>query len=250
MASPESIIVDALREININEVSEESIPEDYAAICLSKFNRRIGQWNTRRPFGSYEYSQIFTLPASPTISPNGYSIGATADSPKLIVTGGRAPNQIDFAKRVTADSTPQETPIPVLSFQQWNALRIPGLITSLTVAVYLQTIPKLPILWCYGFSSGNKLRLSWRNLLNSVALASIATTIDLQDGYEDALILTLAEDLSGPFKVPISPDLARRAREARMNIMGLNGKPEIMTSDFLTDGSEGYSIADFEARNL
>ncbi len=177
-------------------------------------------------------------------------MGAGTDGPNLTVDPGHVPHVIDSAKLVSADTTPIEIPIPVLTFQQWNALTIPGLITSITSAVYLQTIPKLPILWCYGFSTGEQIRLSWRNKMTAILLSAIATTIDLQDGYEDALILTLAEDLSGPFTKPISADLARRAREARLNIIGLNGKPEIMASDYQTEGRVGISIADFYARNV
>ncbi len=246
MASAQSIIIAAMQEIGAIALSETAVPDDLVAMGLLGFNRRISQWNTRRPFGSYEYTEVFTLPTSE----NSFNIGAAADFPDIVITGGIAPNQIDSAKRVTSDVPPVETPIPVLTFQQWDALRIPGLITNLTVAVYLQTLPKLPLLWCYGFEAGQKLRLSWRNIMASVAVGAIATTIDFQDGYEDALILTLAEDLSGPFQKPITPDLMRRARESRLNIMGLNGKPEVIASDYQTKGRPGYSVADFYARNI
>ncbi len=251
MASPQLILIAALQEIGAIGIHETALPEDLTALCLSAFNRRVSQWNTRRVFGSYEYTYVFTLPASPQHSPNGYTMGASADGPNLAVDPSGVPYQIDSAKRVTTDTTPIETPIPVLTFQQWDALRIPGLITNLTVAVYLQPIPKLPILWCYGFETGAMLRLSWRSKMLPLTISAFAsTTVDLSDGYEDALILTLAEDLSGAFQKPIPDDLRIRAREARLNIMSLNGKPEVAAPDYQTKGRPGFSIADFYARNV
>lgn len=231
MPTPQEIIINALLDIQGIGIDETAIPGDITPVCLSKLNRRISQWNIRRQFGSYEYTQVFTLPSAA----NSYTIGESADSPALVLTSGKAPTKIDSAKRVTSGSPPTETEIPVLEFQQWNQLSVPALTQSLTQAVYLQTKPRLPVLWCYGFSTGAKLRLSWRVTLTAVTQALLNTNIDMQEGYEDALTATLSEDLCGTLKRQVPDDLRRRARDARMAIIALNGVPSIVESDIPTD---------------
>lgn len=251
MSSVQTILVNALIDINVLSPDETAIPSDLTSLCLSKFNRRVSNWNARASMGSYEYTQVFTLPASPTISPNGYSIGATADSPKLIVTAGRAPTKIDSAKRLLGSgSNIYEVPIPVLAFEEWDRLSFPGLPTNLTLAVYLQTKPKLPILWCYGFASGEQLRLSWKVLLNTVAIADIATDIDWQDGAEHALTCTLSEDLARSLQKPIPQDLKDMAREARLDWQALNNLPPVAYPDVLEDSGSYPNLANFLSRDI
>jgi len=138
MPTPNAIIFNALSDIGVIGVGQSAIAPEDVALGVSKLNRRISQWNTRRAFGSFEYTQVFTLPATPSDLPNGYTIGATADSPKLIVTAGRAPVRIDSAKRVVGTgSSAIETQIKVMDFDEWDRLTIPGLATDLTLAVYL-----------------------------------------------------------------------------------------------------------------
>jgi len=106
------------------------------------------------------------------------------------------------------------------------------------------------VLWCYGFSSGEFLRLSWRSLLNTITIADLNTNINFHDGYEDALTLTLSEDLSIPFQKPISADLKAKARESRMAVIALNGLPPISDPDY-PSGSTGYADrATFVSRSI
>lgn len=245
MPSPQDILINALREINIIGLDQTAIPSEAVALCLSKFNRRVGQWNARGSMGQFEYSQVFTLPSAV----NNFTMGTAADGAALVVTGGRAPVKIDSAKRLISGST-YEAEIPVLAFEEWNRFSKPDLATTLTLAVYLQTKPKLPVLYCYGFSAGEQLRLSWRNLLNAVAIADIATNIDFQDGMEDALTLTLAEDLARPFQCTVTPDLRDAARAARQSVITLNGMPPIAYPDVLESTTAGNTtLATFLSRN-
>lgn len=245
MPSPNDVLVNALIEIGALSIGETSIPAEQTALCLSKFNRRTSAWNLKRTLGSYEYTQVFTTPTSA----NSYTIGASADAPALVVTSGRAPVEIASAKRV--DSNGYEMPLAVLAFQEWDMLSKPDLGPSLPEAVYLQTIPKLPKLWCYPKpAAGQLIRLSWRVLLNTVTLALIGTNIDFQDGVEHALTLTLAEDLSVPFEKPISQDLKMAAREARLDVMAINGLPDIAYPDCIDDGDSSPDLATFLSRSL
>lgn len=249
MPTAREILTNALRDINKLGADQNTIEPDDVALCVSKFNRRSGQWNAQKAFGAFEYTQVFTLPTAA----NSYTIGAAADSPALVVTAGHVPVEIQSAKRLlTSGGVVSETEIPVLMFDQWNRISTPGISTSLTLAVYLQTKPKLSVLWCYGFSSGEQLRLSWRSLLNSITVADLDTNIDLRDGYEDALTFTLSEDLAIPFNKPISKDLKDKATAARSVIAALSGKPAIAYPDWYGEGNSRSSTteADFNARNV
>ncbi len=248
MPTAQQILYNAALDLRIVGVDHPSLPDEYTPPMLSKLNRLISNWNAMRVFGQYEYTQVFTLPASPTLSPNGYSIGATGDSPKLVVTAGRAPVLIDSAKRV--DSTGYETPIRVMSFQEWDSISTPGLTNELTLAVYLQTKPLLPILWCYGFAVGELIRLSWKHLVNTVLLADIGTNINFQDGFENALTLTLTEDCAEMFGKSLGAKFMQQAREAREAVAALNGLPVVLISDSPFAGRSITTRADFLARNI
>ena len=245
-SSLQTVIFNALSDIGVIGFGESETPAEAVSLCLSKANLLIGRWNLRRALGDYEYTQVFTLPSSA----NSYSLGAAADSPDIAVTGGRAPLKIDSAKRVTSDSTPIETEIPVLPFEEWNRLAIPALSATLPQAVYLQSKPVLPLLWVYPKpASGQKLRLSWRNLMSEIAIGSIDTAISWRDGVEDAFTKTLAEDLSVPFRKPIGSDLQRLAREARSEVFAMNSTPPILRPDVPLAGEpSGIDKADFYSR--
>jgi hypothetical protein len=245
MSTPNEILFNALVDIDVIAAGQTAIEPEDVPICFQKFNRRVSSWNLKRTLGSYEYTQVFTTPTSA----NSYTIGATADAPALVVTSGRAPVEIASAKRVTSDG--YETPLAVLAFQEWDQLSKPDLGPSLPEAVYLQTIPKLPKLWCYPKpAAGQLIRLSWRVLLNTITLAQINTNIDFQDGVEDALTLTLSEDLCLSFQKTISQDLKDRAAEARLAVMSINGVPNIAYPDCMESADISPDIAAFLSRSI
>lgn len=247
MPTPQDILFNALVDIEKIGAGQSAIAATDLPLCLSKFNRRVSAWNAKQQFGMFEYTQVFTLPTAA----NSYTMGATADSPALVVTAGRAPLVIDSAKRVSTATPPIEDPISVLTFDQWDRISVPGMTTSLTLAVYLQTKPKLPVLWCYGFAAGELLRMSWRSLMNTITIADLGTNIDMQDGYEDALTRTLSEDLAPAFGITLSQRFHDDARESRMNIVALNGKPAIGDPNVPTDQSRGFSREDrFNSRTV
>src|SRR5262249_32048956 len=72
-------------------------------------------------------------------------------------------------------------------------------------------------------------RLWTRVLLSAVNLTD---TFSLPPGYQNAITLSLAEAIAAPYEKPVPPDLARRALEARLRVLGNNPDgPRLATRD-------------------
>lgn len=212
------IVTDALRELGVLNAADPASGED-AVLGLLRANKILDNWNATQ---QAVYAQIFTpYTTTPALSP--HTIGPTG----TFVVATR-PQAIESAAIVLNGVT---IPITPDRDRDWySALPLPDLAGSIITDLYYE--PSWPNGSLYFWpvpSAALSIVLQTRVLLAEVDLAD---TFTLPPGYQDALTLTLAEDLAAPFRVAVSPITQQHAREARARIFGNNVRPvRIRTQD-------------------
>lgn len=217
------IVRDALLEIQVLDPSE-SPTDSQANQGLNQLGRLFNLWNAQRRAVYATAFLEYTL--VPSLSP--HSIGPTGAT----WTAAIRPVSIDGANLVLNNVTPTITqPIAVVDNQWWLNQTIPGLQTGYPTDVYYQ--PDWPNGKLYFWPVPTT---AWPVTLMARVLLDDTLTLDdpfsLPPGYQQAVTLTLAEQLCRPFGQPRPPTLALDASRARAQVFGNNAQiPTLRTHD-------------------
>jgi hypothetical protein len=222
MPTAQEIITNAMLEIGA--LIQGEVPTgDEAAFCLSKLQRMMDAWKTRSLYVYTVSQNRYTFPASQqsyTIGP----VGADITAPR--------PTHITKANIIlTAVSPEVVVPLAILDDEQWASIRVRNISVTIPSAMYNDGAFPNSTLYFWGYPSVlNDLELwTW---LQMAAPTTLATIMALPPGYEDAMTLSLAESLCGPFGKSVPIDLRVSAQKARSFIQGMNSKaPYIVTRD-------------------
>lgn len=211
--------------VEINACDAGGTPQaELNDLALQKFNMLIDDWNSQRCAVYHEeFLDDFT------IIPNQEICTIGPDSADYTVT--QRPVTIDGANVLLDTSDPPvKVPLQIVRYPWWLAQSVPTTTTELPGFLYYE--PKFPNgeirLWplptvAYG------LELMVRQVLAELAAAD---TFTMPPGYRTAMILTLAENLSGPLRKPWTPMQARNAQRARARVFANNDlTPAIATQD-------------------
>lgn len=214
------LVTDALLELNIYDPSATISPED-AAYVLRKLNRILDNWNAERPAVYAEVFNSYTL--TPALSP--HTIGPSGT---WVVTS--RPVTIERVTLLLNSTNSPQVDICVRDAAWYGGLTIPSLSTALPTDVYYA--PEWPNgkLYFYPVPSSALAVVLWtRTILAKLALADAFT---LPPGYQDALTLTLCEDIAPTYEKTVAPSLAKKANEARDRIFSNNVEiPRLVTQD-------------------
>ena len=205
---------------------ENPLQPAIASFVLGKLNRLLDNWNADRDAVSATDLATYTL--QPNLQP--HTIGPTG----TFVTPAR-PVSIEFANVVI------NTVSPIVTYQvrihksygEWFAAQaVQNLATQYPNDLYYAaTFPNGKLyLWpvptiAYQFQIWSRVVLS---------AATLAATITFAPGYQDAVILTLAEDLcaTAAFQLDLPPRLVIKAAEARQRVFSNNREtPMLETRD-------------------
>lgn len=208
------MIVSALRDLGSVDAATDPSAED-VALGLAHLNRIVNNWNAER---DTVYAQQFTYwTLTPNLSP--HTIGPTGT---FVVT--QRPVSLDGAALVLNNVSPSvNIKIQIVDEAWWMNQTVPSLVTSVPTQVYYQ--PDWPNGKLYFWPVPNtayQVLLEYRLVLPEYALSD---SLSLPTGYYDALILTLAENLSAPLLIDLPPIIARNAAQARSRIAGNNVMP-------------------------
>lgn len=218
----QDILTAALVEINACDAGGTPQAE-VNDLALQKFNMIVDDWNSERCAVYHEEFLAFT------IIPNQAVCTLGPDSADYTVT--QRPVTIDGANVILNNVVPNvKTPLEVVRYPWWLTQSVPATTTELPNFLYYE--PKFPNgdirLWplptvAYG------LELMVRQVLAELAAAA---DFEMPPGYRTAMILTLAENLSGPLRKPWTPKQDAHARKARARIFANNDlTPHIATQD-------------------
>jgi hypothetical protein len=227
MATGTSLITAALQEINAI-AQGEAVPATDETFVLGKLNRLLDSWNLQQRYvffvghASYEFA---TSKQTYTIGPSGADF--TAPRPVRILR----------ANLILVNQTPDNHfPLTVINWARYADHSVPALASGIPIKLYYQeTIPSGSLWpWPYPTVTTNKLELfTWNQL---TAIASVGATYNLAPGYEDAIILSLAETLCSSYGKPLAPELAMNAQKARGAITGPNVLASPMNLSLVGDG--------------
>lgn len=214
------IVTDALLELNVYDPSAAITQED-ASYVLRKLNRILDNWNAERDAVYAEAFTSFTL--TPNLSP--HTIGPTGT---WVVTS--RPVTISSASLVLTGTNSPEIALTLRDIDWYASLTIPSLTASVPTDLYYE--PNWPNGKLYFYpvpSAARPVSLQIRVLLAQLALAD---TFSLPPGYQDAITLTLCEDIAPTYEKAVAPSLARKASEARARIFANNVTiPRLVTND-------------------
>ena len=209
MTTALQLITDALQEIGV--VADGETPSaDQSAHGLRALNRMLGRWSQRR----------LMLPSLAEVSvpldgSASYTIGPTSAD----VTAAR-PIRIEMARAV--DASGFEYQVAVLNQQRWNSVLDKTTTGGPPDRVYYAATNTNGTLYVYPVASGYTLRLDCRSVVAS--FATLTTQLALPDGYEDAIIPSLADALASSYGIKTPGDVLRRSTVAIRAIQNANAE--------------------------
>lgn len=228
------LITDSIIEIGALAIGEP-LPAAESARALRLLTQMVSQWNTE---GLMVYNVITTVKTL-TVGQGSYTCGAggninIARPAKVLAAYNRDANGIDTPIYVTdnfleyADITKKNSQSPMASVLYDDG------------AVPLKTLTLYPV----PSSTAYTLVLWTAGAIDS--LTTLATVILLPPGYERALRLNLAIELSPAYGKPVSPELAALAVDAKAQIKRNNTTIDQleMPAGIPTRGNS-YSLQDF-----
>lgn len=203
-----TVVKEAYGELNMFQPGA-SIPAPQSTLALSKLNQIIDLWNVKRAMVWAEVFSQFTL--VPSLDP--HTIGPSGATFTVSVR----PVTLDGCSLNLSTNNPDVfIPIDVIDWQQYQALPVPGISTSIPEAVYYETDWPNGKLFFYPIPNfAYPVRLASRTILGIVALSD---NLDLPPGYQTAITLTLAEDLATGSGRTVPAKTAQGAAAARAAI--------------------------------
>jgi hypothetical protein len=227
-----NIVTDALIEIGVYDPLQPPSAED-SAFVLRKLNRLIDNMNAERQAVYASVFQAFTL--TPALQP--HTIG-----PSGTVAVAQRPVSVDGAMLVLNNVTPNvDVPIRIRDKEWWLGLSVPALTNSMPTDLYYEPAWPNGKLNFWGVpTTAYGVVLLIRALLSQFTLA---TTFYLPPGYQDAITLTLAEEICTPFRKQPTDRLTLSAMRARARIYANNNEtPRIETRDAGMPGGGGETF--------
>jgi hypothetical protein len=221
MTTANTLIADALTEIGVLAAGQTPTADD-AGLGLRRLNQLVERWSNHRLF-----FPALTEISVPLTGLQSYTIGPTG-----AVVASR-PIKVVSAKFV--DASGLETPAEVVNNITWDDIFNKD-VTGSPECIWYEASTGNGRVWVYPKASGYTLKMECQTLLRSFAQS---TELDLPEGYESALMLTLACDLCRSFNRPVPAELRAAATAATRAIKRTNNAPLLLSLDMV---GEEYQI--------
>lgn len=221
----------------------ETISYAKAADGLRRLNLMMGSWALQPLTFPVIAREVFPLVDGQGTPDDPYTIGTGGDFDTL-----RPPTQQSIVGASlllnSADPQPVETPIPVLTYDMYQANQVKTLEgTQATQLFYRPTYP-LGHIFLYPIpnTTVNSLVLYLQKQLGK--FAGLTTQYDFPEGAEEAIEYNLALRLCGPYSIAVDPDVKALARSSLAIYKRGNYKLYDLVQDPATTNSRsaGYDI--------
>lgn len=210
------LLLDAAVEIRVARAGGTLEP-GVAAWMLRKLCRMVDRWNATPGAEFVTPLQAFT----PTPNHAPHTLGPSGAD--WVLTTAR-PNEIRGANVILPTSTPNvRVPITIRDVMWWQNQAVQGLTSAIVTDLYFEpTHPNGRVnLWPVPTTTYPiELRFD-----SSFATYGPNDTLILPAGYQDAVVLSLAEESAGGLGQTVSDDLRRLASEARVVAFGATLDP-------------------------
>lgn len=225
--SATAIIYDAYRRLGVLRAGQSTSPEAMDD-ALSSLNDLVDSWNTERLTIYAITRNLYDL----TAGEQTYTLG------DLEVDGGKRPQRLEAVRIVYSGST-VETPLEILTLEQWGGGRR---------GVYFDTaFPVGQLHLSPAPASGDRLALYYWSLFG--AFQDLETTYDFPPGYALALKTNLALLLAPMARIhtkvdqPLYELIERQAAESLAKIKALNIQPILIGVDPALIGRGYFNIS-------
>ena len=226
MTTALTLITDAMAQANLTE-SGQSLPSEEAQTGLRALNRLMGKWSQMR--------LLIPALAQYTVTLNGaasYTIGPTG------VVVGLRPIKVLSATATDAAGTDYE--VHLRTQEQWDAIPLKDVDGGPPDQVWYQPTLGNGRLWVYPRSTGYTLQLDAQALVAS--FPSLTTDLTLPEGYEAAIVPSLADELCSTYGVQTPGDVLRRAAGAVRALKRTNSEPIRADHDLAEIGRNSFII--------
>jgi hypothetical protein len=233
MATVAELIRGSLRVLGVL-ASEESPTSAEESDALAVLNDMMDSWASERLALFATLRSTHTLTAG--LNPHTIGTSGTFNTTR--------PVRIDRASIVPAAATGSETPLLMLSDDEWQNTQ--GKTSSGTpTALWVDSAyPLMKLhLWPVPAAADSLVLYTWQQLGR---FASTATTFDLPPGYGRAIRFNLAKELAPEYGMRLSPEAMDAANESKASLKQVNHRPSYLRSDpaVLTPGALNITSGD------
>ncbi len=214
------IIRGSMRLIGAIAIGENPSAEE-ASEGLSVLNEMLDSWSQERliiPFISREAFPLIPGQQSYTMGPTGdFNTAQPLDIKDILV-------------QVAGTNPVLETPVEILTHEQWVAISVKSTPSSLVTKAYIQGTSPLETIqfWPVPTVANNIVIYSTKPL---ASYSTINDSFIVPQGYTKAIRYNLAIALSPEYGKPVSVDLISGAMQSKENIKRMNIKPELVSCD-------------------
>lgn len=219
-----SIILDSLRELGIYQPGQALSAAD-GDFGLTRLNQLFDNWNAQKEAVWVEEFKTFTFVPNQqdyTIGPSGADFTVANNRPVDIDGGNVLLNNV---------SPVVSNPLNVRDYQWWLNLTVRAVTTTFPTDVYYEPgWPNGTLHFWPKPTAAYGLELVMRNTLATV---TITQSVTMPPGYQNAIMLTLAEDIAAAYTGAEAPaPTVKKAQQARARIYRNNDfTPRITTQD-------------------
>lgn len=219
MTKVREILEDALIEIGVLSVGD-SLKADDAKFGLRALNRLLQKWNI-------DELMVFTVNRTEwplQAGKQAYTIGVGGDfnTPR--------PTRIQMVSVLLPAG--QEIPVDILNDQEWRDLVLKTTTSTFPTKMWPTGNVPLNSLYLWPVPTDSTVKLVLYTLGKTESFTTINEDIVFPNGYEEALVTSLAISLASSYQLPVSAALALRASDAKSKIKGLNVEPLYMDCGF------------------
>lgn len=232
----------ALSEIRV--VRGGDVPQAASMqLALDLFNELLeALCGTPRALFSVSFTTFTTVPS---LQP--HTIGTATTGPAATFAMTRRPIRLLSANLVL--QTNINRPIWIRDRKWWSEQRAPAITGALSTDLYYEADWPLGQIWLWPIiTQALGIQLQTQNELAAVTQAD---TLDLPQGYQQALRLTLAEVAAPHFGQVFSPDQKELARNARATVWANNDQiPNLVTRDAGMPRQRGGGAFDYRTGGM
>lgn len=222
MTTALELITDAMGEIGAVEAGQSVSAED-AALGLRVLNRLFQRWSNMRLLQPVldELSVTLTGAASYTLGPGG--------SPAVT-------RPLKVLSATYVDTGGLEYPVRIVTREQWDTIPNKADTGTYPECIWYAAEVTNGIVYAYPKASSGALKL---DVLTNMQALALSGTLTLPDGYESAIVPTLADDLAPHYSKATPADVRRRATGAVRALKRTNHEPILAVQEMALVGQTG-----------
>lgn len=219
MATARDVVATSMRLIGVLAAGETPKAQEQTD-AISALNRMLDSWSTQSLLVFNRVSETFT----PLVNKQTYTMGIGGDF------NTTRPQKIEAAGLLIQGSQPYELPLDIYNLDQWSAITVKALQSTLPQCLYADNAYPLMNLnfWPISNQVNGIVIYSWKPL---TTIATPDDVISFPPGYEEAIIYNLAGRLAPEYGRQLDPVVLEIAGASKESIQRMNIRPLYLSQD-------------------